>query len=83
MEKREFFIPFIGLKEGKHQFEYYIDITFFESFEYHEFNGASIKVKALLHKMSTMMELVVFSEGTINVNCDLNNEPFEQVLEST
>lgn len=82
MEKREFFIPFIGLKEGKHRFEYDIDNMFFESFGYHEFNGANIKAEALLNKMSTMMELAISSNGAVNVNCDLTNEPFEQAIEA-
>ena len=57
MKKKEFFIPFVGLKEGKHTFEYQINNTFFESFGYEEFNGAEIPVKAVLTKTSTMMEL--------------------------
>ena len=82
MEKREFLIPFIGLKEGKHKFEYDIENTFFESFGYDEFNGAAIKVYALLNKMSIMMELEIEASGSVNVNCDLTNEPFDQEIDS-
>ena len=31
----EFLIPFIGLKLGKHQFEFQIKKKFFDSFDYH------------------------------------------------
>lgn len=79
---KEFTIPFVGLKLGKHQFEYEINKEFFEYFEYDEFNGANIKVDLLLEKKTTMMELVFKASGTVNLNCDLTNEPFDQPIES-
>lgn len=78
MKKKEFVIPFVGLKLGKHTFGYQVDNAFFESFGYGEFNGAAIEVKAVLDKMSTMMELNIDAKGTVNVNCDLTNEPYDQ-----
>jgi len=50
MKLKEYFIPFSGLKLGKHEFVYEIDNAFFESFEYQEFNGASIHVTAILER---------------------------------
>jgi Predicted metal-binding, possibly nucleic acid-binding protein len=82
MKLKEFNIPFSGLKLGKHEFVYEIDNAFFESFEYQEFNGASIHTKVILDKMSTMMELRIEAEGTVNVDCDLTGEPFDQPIES-
>lgn len=80
MKLKEFFIPFSGLKLGKHQFEYEIDNTFFESFDYQEFNGASVHTVAELDKMSNMMELNITAKGTVNVDCDLTGEPFDQPI---
>jgi uncharacterized metal-binding protein YceD (DUF177 family) len=82
MKLKEFFIPFSGLKLGKHEFVYEIDNAFFESFEYQEFNGASLQVTAVLEKMSTMMELEVEAKGTVNVDCDLTGEPYDQPISS-
>lgn len=82
MEPKEFFIPFSGLKLGKHEFEYEIDNTFFESFGYQEFNGAQIKVTAILNKMNNMMELELDSEGNVNVDCDVTGEAFDQSIAS-
>lgn len=82
MKLKEFNIPFSGLKLGKHEFVYEIDNAFFESFDYQEFNGASIHTKAILEKMSNMMELRIEAEGTVNVDCDLTGEPFDQPIES-
>ena len=77
---KEFSIPFSGLKLGAHSFEYQINNSFFESFDYHEFNQADILVKVRFNKMSTVMELEMEAEGTVNVACDLTNEPFDQEL---
>ncbi|HLT50513.1 MAG TPA: DUF177 domain-containing protein [Arenibacter sp.] len=78
MEHKEFIIPFSGLKQGKHKFKYNIQNTFFESFEYNEFNGTDIALDVTLNKMSTMMELEMKALGTVNVDCDLTNEPYDQ-----
>lgn len=79
----EFTIPFKGLKLGKHQFEYELDNRFFEHFEYEEFNSADVKIDLLFEKKSTMMELTFNAGGTVNVNCDLTNEPYDQPIENT
>jgi len=82
MQHKEFIIPFSGLKQGKHEFEYTIGNTFFESFEYNEFNGADIKLNVSLNKMSTMMELEMKARGTVNVNCDLTSEAYDQKIKA-
>ncbi|MGB7393163.1 MAG: DUF177 domain-containing protein [Pricia sp.] len=79
-KQKEFSIPFTGLKQGKHHFEYSIDNAFFESFGYDEFNGADIVLKIILKKMSTMLEFEMFAEGTVNVDCDLTSEPYDQPI---
>ena len=73
----EFLIPFIGLKLGKHQFEYQINKAFFESFDYDEFESADIKVSVVFEKKNTMLELNFKHKGTIHVPCDLTNEMFD------
>ena len=73
-------IPFSGLKLGNHRFEYKVDNTFFESFDYNEFNGASIQVEAALNKTSTMLELDLKASGFVNIDCDLTGEPFDQKI---
>ena len=73
----EYLIPFVGLKLGKHQFEYQIDNAFFENFDYDEFESSSIKVNVVLEKKSTMLELNFKHKGTVHVSCDLTNEMFD------
>ena len=79
---KEFTIPFKGLKLGKHQFEYELDNEFFEHFEYDEFNSSNVKLDLLFEKKTTMMELTFQATGSVNVNCDVTNEPYDQPLEN-
>lgn len=78
---KEFYIPFVGLKEGKHHYYYQIDNTFFEAFNYKEFNTADISVVVALHKNSSTMTLNFKSKGTVNVFCDISNEQYDQETE--
>ena len=80
MKQKEFNIPFSGLKQGKHNFNYQIDNTFFDSFGYDEFNAASINLDVVLHKTSTMMEVDMEASGTVNVACDITSEPYDQPI---
>ena len=77
-----FLIPFVGLKQGKHEFEYLIDREFFEHFEYDDFNSANVKIDLLFEKKSTIMELTFKALGVVNVNCDLTNEPYDQPIDA-
>ena len=79
---KEYIIPFVGLKVGKHQFEYNVEQTFFEHFEYEDFNAVNINVDLELEKKATLLELHFKISGWVNVNCDLTNEPYNQTLEN-
>lgn len=74
---KEFLIPFVGLKLGKHHFEYQINNAFFENFDYDEFQNSDIKVAVVLDKKSNMLELEFKHKGTVNVPCDLTGEDFD------
>ncbi|AXG75228.1 DUF177 domain-containing protein [Flavobacterium arcticum] len=78
---KEFLIPFVGLKQGKHQFDFDIDKTFFDAFDFDEYNDVNIKVDMVLEKQSTMFELHFNHKGTVNVPCDLSNEDFDLPVE--
>ena len=80
---KEFTIPFVGLKLGKHQFNFELKKAFFEHFEYDEFNDAAINLDVLLEKMSTLLEFTLTFNGTVNVACDITNEPFDQEISGT
>ncbi|MDB4047733.1 DUF177 domain-containing protein [Polaribacter sp.] len=80
---KEFNIPFVGLKEGKHLFEYKIYNTFFELYDYNEFEKSSINVTLEFVKKSTLFELEFTASGTVNVPCDVTNEYFDLEITAT
>ncbi|MEZ4793649.1 MAG: DUF177 domain-containing protein [Gelidibacter sp.] len=75
---KEYAIQFVGLKTGKHHFEYQIDNKFFEQFEYDEFNEVNVTVDLGFEKKTTFLELQFKVSGFVNVNCDTTNEPYDQ-----
>jgi uncharacterized metal-binding protein YceD (DUF177 family) len=74
---KEYLIQFVGLKTGKHQFDYQIDDSFFDKFGFDEYSASDIKVEILLDKKNMMLELTIKHYGTVNVPCDLTNEDFD------
>lgn len=83
MELKAFIISFAGLKQGKHQFNYKVDNAFFDNFGFDEFNSSSIKVDAVLDKRTTIMDLSLTATGSVNVNCDVTNEPFDLAVDAS
>ncbi len=79
-EMKEYTIPFTGLKLGEHHFDFEITNTFFAYFEYDEFNDAQVKLDVLLNKKTTLLEFTLNFSGTVNVNCDVTNEPYDQQI---
>ncbi|MGL2993145.1 YceD family protein [Flavobacterium sp. TSSA_36] len=76
-KRKEFIIPFVGLKLGKHQFEYQINSSFFEIFDFNEFEKSAIKVKVVLEKKANLLELDFKHKGTVQVPCDQTGEEFD------
>ena len=77
-ELKDYDISFSGLKIGNHHFDYHIDTTFFQNFDYEDLNAVDVSVALNLEKKETLLELFFKASGTVNVNCDLSNEPFDQ-----
>ena len=79
---KEFTIPFVGLKEGKHQFKFTIDNTFFAHFEYTDFNQAQLEAKLVLDKKPTFLELSFDVQGKVILPCDVSMELFDLPIDS-
>lgn len=78
-----FTIQYVGLKEGVHRFDYHIDRSFFEHFEYEDFNDVAVAVALTFVKKSTLLELHFHATGVVNVDCDVTNEPYDEAIDST
>ena len=69
--KREFEIPFVGLKPGIHEYEYKITEKFFEAYQQQQdFKNCIANVKLSLDKKTGFMLLKFEIGGTVEVNCD-------------
>ncbi|MGB1449019.1 MAG: YceD family protein [Flavobacteriaceae bacterium] len=79
----EFVIPFVGLKDGQHSFDFDIDTTFFNAFEYDEFDQPNVKVNLLFDKKPGLMNLSFTAQGSLGLTCDVSNETFEHRIETS
>lgn len=67
----EYIVPYEGLKQGAHRFEFEITDKFFESFETErEFHDVHIHLTVDLMKDITMLIFDFKHEGSIQVACD-------------
>lgn len=78
---KQFNIPFVGLKQGNHAFEYEIDHTFFEAFDFNEFHSCNIQVSLDFAKKNNLFELSFQAKGHANLDCDISLESFDQEVE--
>jgi len=82
MEHKEYSIPFLGLKQGKHEFNYFVNNTFIQSFGFQEFNDVSVDLTVHLDKQATVLDFELQAKGTVNIDCDLTSEPYDQPVEA-
>ena len=76
-KKQELVIPFVGLKEGVHHFEFDIDSTFFEQFDFSIIKKGEFKVEVIFEKRTNMFNLAFDMVGSLFLNCDRCNDEME------
>ena len=68
----QFVINFTGLKLGAHEFNFELDNTFFEHFNYNDFNSCKISTEVILNKKSNFniyTDLLLYSAArSENIN---------------
>jgi len=67
---RDYSIPFKGLKEGKHLFNYEIGEGFFELFEQPLIEKGDVKAEVELNKSSALLTLTFRVDGNVETVCD-------------
>ena len=75
--RSEYTIPFVGLKNGKHSFDYTIDNAFFDMQAYEDFSKVQIAVHLEMTKKEQLLELDFHTKGIVEVPCDLSMELFD------
>jgi uncharacterized metal-binding protein YceD (DUF177 family) len=79
----QFSIPFSGLGDGVHEFDFQVDTSFFTAFEASPIKTAAIKNHLIFDKRSDMMVLTFENKGTINTTCDRCLEEFDLPIDDT
>ena len=78
----QYTIPFSGLKEGKHLFDFSADDRFFAGFEESEIEKGSVNIQVELEKRTTYLRLTFMLEGEVELICDRCLEAYLQPIES-
>lgn len=78
---RKYSIPFTGLALGKHGFDFEVNDSFFEEFEYSLVKRADLKCAVELEKQETMLILNFHITGSIKLNCDKCLAEYPEVVD--
>lgn len=73
-------IPFKGLNDGIHEFDFTIDQKFFEHFQEEDAYQVDALVKVTLEKKSLVMTLTIELDGEMKVDCDRCLEQFDMMV---
>lgn len=73
----QYIIPFAGLKEGVHEFDFEIGNAFFEEYSSLNIKTGSVMASVNLEKKSSFFELEVTMTGNLEIQCDRCLEYFE------
>jgi len=67
---KDYNIPFVGLKEGIHNYSFDVDRKFFESFEYSEINQGKVKAEISMDRKERMLIFEFKMNGFVVIPCD-------------
>ena len=63
-------IPYKGLKNGVHEFDFQVDDALFEAYDRVEIKGGDCRAHVVMKRSETMLELAVTIEGEVICECD-------------
>ncbi len=79
----KFMIPFRGLKDGIHFFNFKVDNSFFEQLKFFDFIGVNLDLKITLDKKVSILIIKFDVKGSLIIPCDVTTEPFDYNLGTT
>lgn len=81
---RNYDVAFSGLKNGKHEFKFEVEQSFFDLFETElEFTNAHIDADVILEKHTTFLDFEITITGTVNLVCDITAEEFSHHINNS
>lgn len=80
MEKlRTYDIVFSSLKLGVHEFDFHVNQSFFDLFEFEQdFEDPQVDVLVELDRKNTFMDLHFRAKGTVGLICDVSSKPYTE-----
>ena len=80
---KEYHIQFVALELGNHQFEFEVNDSFFEHFEFSQIQHGKVQVTVELEKLERMMVYKISLQGEVLVTCDrCTNEFYYQLSDN-
>lgn len=79
---KQFIIPFSGLQQGIHEWDFKIENTFFDALEYSEVKKGKVQVKVIMDKQSNLLVLKFELKGVVSVECDRCLDEMDQPIAS-
>jgi len=79
-KKKEFYIPFSGLKLGNHCFDFKIKDSFFQDYDLEELNKVDVSIAVHLEKKTNMLILKFELDGLLTLICDRCTDQFIQKI---
>ena len=81
---KTFDIEVIKFKEGRHEIDFQIENSFFQSFEDNELvKEGHITARVILDKGANLLEMTFHIKGSVKLICDRSLEEFDQPLDFT
>jgi uncharacterized metal-binding protein YceD (DUF177 family) len=80
---KEHTIPFTGLKDGRHEFEFMLDEPFFKTMADEEIMGGDAVAEVALDKTPTMLVTNIHVKGTVRVHCDHCGALLDQAIDGS
>ncbi len=77
----EYTIPYHGLSQGIHEYDFEVEKRFFEHFENPDIPGGEVTVKLKINKKSAFMELDFHIVGFLSVVCDRCLDVFDSDMD--
>ena len=78
---KDYTIPFIGLKDGRHDFQFVLGRPFFEAMSDEDIMGGEAMADVVLDKTPTLLVVNIHVKGSVSVPCDHCNAPLDQVVD--
>jgi uncharacterized metal-binding protein YceD (DUF177 family) len=79
----QFLIPINGIKPGNYSFNFKIDDSFFQHFEYSEIRKGNVGVHIEMEKEEKLIQFHFTLDGFVTVHCDRCYEEMEQAINGT